>query len=246
MSQSITCPSCFKEIPNDRIFDQMTVCDCGQVIHLSGNRRSRESSRPIVLIVLLSLFILGSFVHAVNWDKYSMAIIPLKAKQILGMASLEELKEVAKICEIRKKSHCQEQALIAAQKLDKKDRKLLLEIGQLQIDRKAYKLAVRTYSSYFSAKGSDKTARLNLAVSLAQTGQNKEAKRHLKYLVFSNKRNLQADAARTYVSLLMKSGDMQEAQRVIRFCRGVGNNASLFMEKEWKEVRKKLKVARSA
>jgi tetratricopeptide (TPR) repeat protein len=224
----------------------MTVCECGQVIHLNGSRRSENNSRAIFLLVLLSFFILGGFVHAVNWDKYSLTIIPLKTKQILGVAKLEDLKEVARICKIRKKYFCQERALISAQKLDRTDRKLLLDIGQLQIDREAYKEAVRTYSSYFTAKGRDKKARLNLAIALSKTGQRVEAKRHLKYLVFSNRRQLQAEAARTYVSLLMETGDMHEAQRVIRFCRGVGNNASLFMEKEWKEVRKRLRSERTS
>ena len=246
MSHKITCPSCFTDIPQDRVFDQMTVCECGEVIHLDGSKAAEGSSRTVIILVVMTLFILAGFIHAVNWDKHSMAIIPLKTKQLLGMASLEEQKEIARICALRKKYFCQEEALISASKLDKKDRKLLLEVGQLQMNREAYPQAVRTYSSYFTAKGRDKEARLNLAVALEQTGQAKEAQRHLKYLVYSNKRELQAAAARTYVNLLMKSGNLKEAHKVIRFCRGIGNNASLFMEKEYKEVRKRLRKGPSA
>lgn len=240
----ISCPSCFKSIPATQSYEGVYICECGQRV-ASRNPNDKAASKSSFWLVVLGIFVLAGFLHAANWDNHFFEIIPLKTKQLLGVASLNELEKIAAICEDRKKNFCQEQALSEAFAIDNKKRDRLIKIAELQISRSGYEDSTNTLSKYFKAGGKDRLARYNLAVSLAKTGKTTEAKKQLHYLVFSTKGSLDAQAARTYVSLLMESGDYQTAQKVVRHCRGLGNNTAMFLETEWKEIQKKLKVASS-
>lgn len=235
----VACPTCFKMIPAAQSYEGTFVCECGQKVR-TGHNSKKTASASKSWIIGLGLAIIASFIHTSNWDNFSVEIVPLKVKQILGMADFQELRRIADICENRKKSFCQESALIESTRLDPKNKDLLLEISQIQMDRSAFESARLTLNSYFQLGGKDRLARYNLAIALWKLNMTADAKKHLKYLVFSSKQNLDAQAARSYVNLLMSEGDMASAHKVIQHCRSLGNNTAMFLEKEWKEIQARL------
>jgi hypothetical protein len=235
----VTCPTCFKSIPAVQSYEGTYVCSCGAKVRTKESSAETAASGRI-WIVLLGLLIIVGFIHASNWDNYSVEIIPLKTKQILKLATPIELRQIADICEDRKKFFCQETALIEASLQEPKDRDLLLQIAALQMTREAFAPAQVTLGQYFKLGGKDRLARYQLGLALWKLGQIKDAKKHLHYLVFSSKKSLDAQAARTYVSLLMSEKDFASAQKVIKHCRSLGNNTAMFLEREWKEIQKEL------
>jgi len=238
MLYDVSCPTCFKTIPLSQSYDGTYICVCGTKVH--PNPESTSSTSTSFWIVLLGVLSVASFIHATNWDRYFFTIIPLKTKQILGVASIQDLNQIVSICEDRKKVFCQEGALTEISHRDPKNLEIALKVAQLQISRESYAEASRTLQRYFNLGGKDRLARYQFAVALSKTNQVDEAKKHLHYLVYAEKSTLDARAARTYVALLLSSGDPKAANKVIEHCRSLGNNAALFMEKELKEIRKRI------
>ncbi len=218
----------------------MVVCTCGQVIHTETSQNKTVRMLPVnSFLVLFAFLVVGAFIHAVNWDAYFFEIIPLKGKQILGMADAKDLGRINVICRERKKLFCQEQALSSYLALQPKDAAASRELASLQMGRDAFGEAVQTLQKHVSYHKKDRLARFQLAESLTKLGRTREAKEQLHYLVFSSKRKLDPAPARLYVSLLLHEKNFKAARRVIQHCRRMGPNASLFLEKEWRMIQHK-------
>lgn len=197
----------------------------------------KKDSSGVAALVGFTLVFAGGLFHILNWDKFSLEVIPLKAKQIVGVASAQDLKKVAEICEIRRKFSCQQSALWQAYQRDPRETDLLVKLGQLQMDSRDYTGALRTYTTYFKANGKDIGARYGYARALAEVGHAQEAKRQFQYVMsVSRDPVLTPEIARSYVKFLMKNKDYVTAKQVIVMTRRNNRSAAYFLEKELKVI----------
>lgn len=202
-----------------------------------GETRHANESGGVAALVGFTIVILAGLVHILNWDKYSIDILPLKAKQIFGFATVTDLKKVAEICEIRRKFPCQQTALWQAFQIDTTQKDLLVQLGSLQMKTEDYNAALRTYTAYFKANGQNIEARYEFARALAETGKLKDAKKHFQYVLNVSRDPIKTpEMARTYVKILMKNKDYVTAKAVISATRRTNRSAAYFLEKELKVI----------
>ncbi|OFZ11591.1 MAG: hypothetical protein A2Z20_03130 [Bdellovibrionales bacterium RBG_16_40_8] len=236
----LSCPACLCNIPTDRVLNNVAYCACGSHLPLTEHAAKRENAR-VMPVILFSLFFIAAITHTINWDTYFFTIIPLKMKQFTGLTSITELKQIALICEKRKKINCEIQALEKVFSLDNKETKVLERVGFIYFENiKNYHSAARTYSYYFKHGGNDDTARLAYARSLGEIGQFVDAKRQFHYLLKKAGAKPQFITARSYVEILMRNSDYKTAKGIIQEYRQAGPNSALFLEKEWKLINEKL------
>ena len=215
------CPFCYQSN-----FD----CHCGHN-EMPSRDNSKGQSYPIVII---SVVIIAALLHLANWSQHFGSIIPLKAKELSGMASSQELIEIAKICQDRKKWNCEINAIEAAYKLDPETREHLARAAEVLVNKKQYFHAVKVLGQYFNAGGKDSMSRHRYAISLAQTGQTNDAKKQYAYLIKTDNKDPNFQLAREYVGLLIKNQDYKVAKVVIEKYRTRARTAMLFMDSELK------------
>lgn len=236
----ITCPVCSNEIPLDRIVGSSAYCSCGHVLTVLRRQSDRDARRTSVSLIVFTLFMAGAIIHAINWDTYFLSIIPLKIKQFTGMAKSTELKEIALICNSRKKNNCEIQALEKSFELDKKDITSLLRVGELYIESGDFHSAAKTYTVYFKNGGSEDSARYAYARSLGEIGLFHDAKKQFHYILKRDRNKPQFKVARSYVEFLIKNKDYSTARSIIEEYRRAGPSSALFLEKEWKTINDRL------
>jgi tetratricopeptide (TPR) repeat protein len=236
---NLTCPICFSQISKDRIMGGKAYCSCGCSIRLSAP--PSDTSKGAVPVIVFSIIFVATILHAINWDTYSLTIIPLKMKQLLGIASVAELKHVADICQSRKKLNCEVQALEKVFSIDARETQSLLRVGAIYMDTKNYLHATKTYSAYFSKGGKDTQARYLYARALGEVGKFKDAKKQFHYILKSDKKSPQYQVARSYVELLIKNRELETAKNIIEEYRGTGPSSAMFLEKELKSINQQLR-----
>ena len=238
----MNCPACFREIKATEFIEGHAYCSCGKSIHLKPTDRRGEHVNVILPLVVLTLTVLASAIHIVNWNEHSVAIIPLKLKQMTGMANTEDLQSIASICQNRNKANCESLALEQAFKKDSQLNSLLVRVGEIKMKQKDYREALRVYTTYFKEKGQSLEARHQMALALTKTGQLKQAKKQYRYLVKAHSHTPNFKVARDYVGLLMETKKYARARKVILKHRRVSPEASLFLEKQWKFINKKIRA----
>lgn len=197
-------------------------------------------------LIIVGVLFAALIVHVVQWNEYSISILPLKLKQYSGIAKKDDLLKIAEICQSRRKNVCVELTYSEVLKRDPKDQKVLMELAQLRMERELYKDVVRLLSQYFHLGGSDMNARFIFSQALFHTGDFSNARKQLDYLVFGKSKEIPPDVARFYVKALMQNRDWKNAQKVILHFRKHRKNASYFLEKEFKEIRKRLRSSKQA
>src|SRR5512135_756842 len=99
MLQFGTCPRCGAEIDHERFMASGVVCRCGWSHSTqSAAAQKRSANRIMVRMILAAVFIIGTFIQVVNWNSHFISIIPLKVKQLIGVASVPDLERIATIC----------------------------------------------------------------------------------------------------------------------------------------------------
>lgn len=233
----LSCPVCLRHIETDRILGNKAYCSCGHICYVSTSAARAEKSKGSLSIVLFAAILLATAIHIVNWDTYFFSIIPLKVKQLAGVASVNELKQIAQICQKRKKPNCEIQALNQAYaRGGASELRLLLRVGQIHMEAKDYKSASQTYKLYFEHGGIDLDARYNFAVALGGIGSIEAAKKQFQHVLGTKSRIPKFHVARSYVDLLIKNKDLVTAKYVIEQYRRASANSGLFLEKELKFI----------
>ena len=228
-----TCPACKKDIPLERQFGDTVICDCGWSQQFSHKKKhaSKLNANSMTLIAFALLIIL-SLVHITHWDTYSLKIIPLKAKQSLGLAKLDELKEIASICIKRKKIECTIKAKEASYKQES-DLNLLLELGEHYSQLGREQEAQSTYRRYFEQGGDSLDAHYEYARLLDQFGEIYKATKHYKTLLTSSTPlSKKAKYTRAYVRMLIEHRKWALAKRAIYTYRKASQSGYFFMEDE--------------
>jgi tetratricopeptide (TPR) repeat protein len=238
----ITCPACHQIIPADRLLAGTAYCSCGCSIAFHERRRDRVSSFPLVVF---SVILVSVILHVLNWDTYALQVLPLKLKQLTGMAREAELVELANICQARQKPQCEIQALGQAYQLNNKNIPLLLRKANLHHKLNEHQAVVLTLSTYYKKGGKDFSSRHNYAIALGEVGQTVEAQKQFRYILRLDNKKPQFQVARSYVDMLMKQRDYTTAKTVIEDYRRSAPQAGLFLEKELKYINQSLNVAQA-
>jgi tetratricopeptide (TPR) repeat protein len=229
-------------IPADRILAGTAYCSCGCSIAFHERRRDRVSSYPLVIF---SIVLVAVILHVLNWDTYSLHVLPLKLKQLTGMAREPELIQLADICRERQKTQCEIHALGQAYQLNNKNIPLLLRKANLHFKLKDHQAVVHSLSAYYKKGGKDFSSRHTFAVALGEVGQVVEAQKQFRYILKNDNKKPQFQVAKSYVDMLMKQRDYTTAKTVIEDYRRSAPQAGLFLEKELKFINRSLNIAQA-
>jgi len=238
------CPACGTEISHERQFDGITICECGWTSSVQhDNAQTKMNDRVCISIAFFAALLVGSFIQVVNWDSYSITIIPLKVKQISAIATVEELNQIAEICLDRKKLNCTEEAYQQIFELDSEQHETLAKLGELQIKRGHMADAVKTYDRYFgmSSVRPSLDSQFQYAKALAATSQTKKAEKYFKRVLKAKPDVLQITVTRHYIQMLVENEEFSKAKATLEHFRKQGTNTKMFMEKEYREIKQKLK-----
>lgn len=233
-----TCSACQKEIPRERQFGNTMICTCGWTKDLSyesQNKYRLNKTSGILIAVAVSLII--SFIHIVNWDKYSLTIIPVKVRQVLGLSDIDELKKLLAICRERKKWNCVINAYNNIYEQDSSQIEILHKLGKLYVNLNNDEAAVETYKGYFDRGGVNIDAYYEYAKSLGRLGKTKDSISQYKTVLELKPNTLQTTVVKSYVKMLMANKMWREARKVIENYRKKSRSAEFFMESEMKKIK---------
>lgn len=241
------CPRCGSEISAERIVGGTLVCDCGWTRSLRSDSVDRSNiDRTCASIIVIGGLLIASFLHAVNWDRHFFAIVPLKAKQVIGMADTSELGKIAEICAERKKHECVERAYADIEKLEPSNIENLSRLGQLQYKRERLNNAASTFAKYFELRGSEIDAIYAYAQTLTRLKRFDEADTYFRSALQKKDDVLQVTVVRNYVQMLVSANRLQDAKGVILKYRKNSASANLFMSKELDDIRARLGEVKTA
>ena len=242
MNHNLFCPRCQNEIPKERQLYGLTVCECGWTSsHLGALNDRRMTDKVCMSIVGVALLLIAAFIHTVNWDNYSIVIIPLKVKQLTQSASAADLKEIAKICDARLKYACVMDAHAQRAQLFPEENEAWAELGILYSNQGYTEEAAESLGHYFKQGGKDPKAAYEYAKALGQLGQVKESSKWFKYVLKAKPGMLQISVTRSYVDMLVKHKKLKVARRVLKNYRRKGGS-DYVLEREWKTVNKRLRL----
>jgi tetratricopeptide (TPR) repeat protein len=247
MMQFGHCPRCGNEISAERIVGGTLVCNCGWTRSLRSDSVDRSNiDRTCASIIVIGALLIASFLHAVNWDRHFFAIIPLKAKHVIGMANTQDLDKIAEICAERKKHECVERAYADIEKQQPQNIENLARLGLLQYKRDRFNNAAATFAKYFQLKGSDLDAIYTYAQTLTRLKRFDEADTYYRSALQKKDDVLQVTVIRNYVQMLMSTSRLQDAKAVILKYRKGSASANLFMAKELEDIRARLGEVKTA
>ena len=233
-----TCPTCQKSISPKRCFGNTAICECGWTKDLSSEAKKYEYNLNVtsVILVTVATFISLSFIHIVNWDNHFIAIIPLKTKQILGVADISQLKQIETICMERKKWNCVIDTYNNIYEQDPNQIESLHKLGRIYVSLDNNEAAVTTYQKYFEQGGADIDAHYEYAKSLGQVGKIKESTLQYQIILNSQSNTLQTTVTKSYVGMLMTHRMWLQAKEVIEDYRKRSRSGKFFMEPEMKKI----------
>ncbi|MCB0411890.1 MAG: hypothetical protein KDD22_05150 [Bdellovibrionales bacterium] len=243
MSHLGLCPACGNELSDTKVCGSLVICDCGYSRSITNPHAPRRETkdRAVFTMIAICAFFVGSFIHAVNWDKYFFTIIPLKLKQVTSMANAEDYQQLIDICSQRAKSDCVENSYQSLYQIMPERVELLAELAHLQLLRTDFQKASNTLNLYFSKGGKSMDAAYDYARSLSKLGQYQQAITYFQSVLKAKPRVFQISVARAYIQTLMKSEKYSQAKSVIEYYRKNSVSSAFFMDPEYKEIQKLLR-----
>jgi tetratricopeptide (TPR) repeat protein len=229
------CPRCGSNLTTERLIGSSLVCECGWSKSTQAESKARISlDRTCSAIVMIGGVLIAAFLQAVNWDKHALVIIPLKTKQMAGIATAKDLNQIAEICFERKKFDCVERAYFQIAKKEPRNLTNLARLGDLQL--RLGQKSIDTLTMYFSLKGDDLNAVYNYAMALSREKRYDQATRYFEIALAAKPDILQVTVIRHYVNMLMEAGRNDQAKQVILEYRKKSATADLFMAKELEQI----------
>jgi tetratricopeptide (TPR) repeat protein len=241
MYQYENCPRCGTALNSDRFMGGTIVCECGWTKSLKSAKLDHQNvDRTCASIIVIAGVLIACFLQAVNWDRHFFTIIPLKVKHIAGFAGADDLESIASICVERKKHECVEKAYNDIARIAPTNLKNLSRLGILQYKRQRYAQAAEVFSRYFSQKGTDLESAYDFALSLAHLKRYSDSEKYFRFALKQKDDVLQITVVRSYIQMLMESGNLRHAKDVLVNYRKQSSSANMFMSKEFNEIRTRL------
>lgn len=236
------CPVCHTRITSDRFIGQSIVCGCGWTHTPSVKTKTNPFTDSVCLsIFAFAFFMVSLLVHIIHWDTHSLRILPLKAKQVLAIASTEDLKQITDICNMRSKWACAEASLSQMSILEPNSLDILEQLAGLQVKMSKTQAASETYAQYFRKDGRNPIIAFEYAKVLARLGKASEAAGYYEYVLKTIDKNQQIPIARNYIKFLISENQYNKAQQLIHKYRKSSKQAVYFMKNELELIELKLK-----
>lgn len=238
------CPRCKSDISPERKKASLVICNhCGFVLSESEEQlNDHVENKTMITFGLIATFWIASFIQLSQWDKHSLSILPILAKQTAGMATMADLESKAEMCMDLKKYDCVEQAYL---KTAQNDTSKLLRAAHFQMKRAKYNEAAQTYYKFFTSGGQDLEASYSYAKALAELGQVDEAVKYFDQVLAAKPDVLQITVVNNYVKLLVKYQRFEQAKVLIEKIRKDGGpTAGSFMEAEFQQIQQMTTASR--
>lgn len=189
----------------------------------------------IIMIAAFGLVFVATVIHIINWDQYSLSVIPLKLSNAVGLAGPQSLRELARICEERMKYDCTEEALRDALRAEPNVADLI-RLGNLQRKMNGFQSALKTYNNALETVKKESLANTSelsdiyygLAKSYESIGQNDQALAHYDLAIKAKPEVIQITVTAAYLNLLKVVGKLDIAKAVIDEARKRSGSESLF------------------
>lgn len=233
------CPRCGTEINHEHMIGSSIICRCGWTAtsKKSFQRKWKQVDRTITSMIVATGILAAAFIHVINWDTHSLAIVPLKMKEWTNTASTQELDRVGEICLERKKYDCTQSAWMSFARLKPNDTNNLARLGKLLNQQGLHKEAVAVFSDYVAAKGNQVESLYLYGQSLTTLKKYDEADPIFAQALKQKPDMFQITVTRGYIKMLMDAKRFKDAKNAIMRYRKVGATASLFMDKELTQIR---------
>lgn len=241
-----TCPVCKSDISQERMSEAVVVCDsCGHVNTMSENQTEKAFSKQTLKFFSLSgALVAALMIHTINWSGHTVEIIPLKAKQTLGMAHVDDLTRIAEICIDRKKPVCVEEAFRDATRVEPENMMVRHEYGKMLAQNQKFSRAEQVYTAYFKNGGNELEARYEFAKVLNAQNKIEDARNEFEFIINAKPDTLQITVTQTYVNMLFDNEMYRDAEKVITEFRERGDNARYFMEAKMQKIKEYLSASR--
>lgn len=229
------CPRCKQDISQNRKQHSPVICNrCGLVY--SENADSIENqveTYSIIYFGLISAFVIAAYMQVMTWDRHSLSIIPIKAKELLGSTSPSDWEQKAEICLDLKKYDCVENQYSNSAKVDAK---LYSRLGLFQLQRMKFEDAAQSFKSYFNNGFENPQAAYSYAQALLKTGQIEEAAKYFEIVLNSRPDVVQITVVEKYVRMLIEHNRLVEAKKLIEEIRLNRGQDESFMESEMRQI----------
>jgi len=235
-SSETPCPRCAQNIAPERFAQDVIVCNhCGFTADTVAHKTESEIERQYIRAALCAgILIVAAFIQLVEWDQYFFSIIPLKMKQMTGLASSEDLRKIVGICEVRFHHACVEKALAQLSEKEPNNADVMFDLGEIRRKTGHTAEAAEAYQAHFARGGNSPDAAYELARIMEFNGQYDQAQNYYTRALMAKPEVLQVTVIQAYVNMLMKLGKNNDARAVIADVRRKnGPSAQYFMAKEY-------------
>ena len=190
-------------------------------------------------IAIAGFAIMSAIIYFGNWGSYSISIVPLKARQWTGQLNEQSFDRLKNICMDLKKYNCVEKAHSSF--FNSSDNLEVLEqLGEFQYRRKRINHASKSYNKYFTKKGRSVKAAYNYARILEKQGHVDSALSYYKYALSVKPNVVQITVMRSYIDLLMKSGQKSKAKAVLLKFKPILKRSNSLVQQEYDRWNKKV------
>jgi tetratricopeptide (TPR) repeat protein len=230
------CPQCKLDISPERKKIRPIICNhCG---YTSGNDQKLENEiqkKTIIAFFAVSIFVIAAHIQLSNWDKYSLSIIPLTVKEMMGADGPADFEAKSEMCMELKKWDCVEAAYLKAAAVDPVKYQ---RAGDFQMKRQKWNPAAQSYYKFFQAGQQNLDASYSYAKALAKLGQVDDAVKYFDQVLAAKPDVLQVTVVQNYVKLLMDAQRFDQAKVLIsKIRKDSGPAGESFMEDEFKKIK---------
>lgn len=230
------CPQCKLDISPERKKIRPIICNhCG---YTSGNDQKLENEiqkKTILAFFAVSIFVIAAHIQLSNWDKYSLSIIPLTIKEMMGADGPADFEAKSEMCMELKKWDCVETAYLKAAAADPVKYQ---RAGDFQMKRQKWNPAAQSYYKFFQAGQQNLDASYSYAKALAKLGQVDDAVKYFDQVLAAKPEVLQVTVVQNYVKLLMDAQRFDQAKVLIsKIRKDSGPAGESFMDDEFKKIK---------
>ena len=214
-------------------------CGCGWHKSLNQKQQARVQHKISKGVFVAGVALMGLIVWFNNWGSSSISIVSLKAGQLTGQMNEESFSKMKNICMRLKKYDCVEEAHKSFYHA-KGDLKTLEQLGDFQYRRKRFDEAANTYGEYFQKKGTDVKSAYNYARILENKGQTDFALSYYQYALKARPGTVQVTVMRSYIDLLVKSGQSDKAKAELLKLKPILKRAGSLVQQEYDRWQKQI------
>ena len=205
----LNCPVCSAKVQKA---GHTVFCACGWSKSFNTPASNHMQKNVTKGLIIAGLGLMAGFAYLGYWGGNSLTIAPLKVRQWTGSLDQKSFSELKRICMGLKKYDCVEKATESYFQ-SSKDLAILEELGHFQYRRRKFQSAEKTYNLYFTNKGRSVKTAYNYAKILESAGKTKEALSYYQYALSAKADTVQISVMRSYIDLLLKSGNVAQAKK---------------------------------